>query len=220
MSLENIPGYREAQNEEMLLRHAAFLPITENIGGFSVVQMTLRHYLILRTIRSPLLHNDTPSPHDIVRFLWILSPKFTPDTTRPKRWMLKQCRDFQPPKMPFWKSKKRAERWMTGYQSSIERASKILDGCRKYVSDTFMDRPVGVEIQGEDKVYFADACRICALFGREYGWTENDTLSMPLKRVFQYLNEIKQTKLGDKAKLWNPSDRVLGQHLDKLNSRN
>ena len=61
-SVLEIPGYREAVARERLARDASFMPVTETVAGFELVPMTLRQYLILSLMRSPLLTGDTPGP--------------------------------------------------------------------------------------------------------------------------------------------------------------
>jgi hypothetical protein len=216
--LDEIPGYRQAAEDEMRIRHAAFLPITEDIGGFAVAQMSLRQYLLLRNLQSPLLFGGTPLPHDLVRFLWILSPQFTPRFSLAKWRFLRRCRKFMPPAIRLYHSERKAVRFMARYQRALIAAAELVQGIRQYIADTFMDKPLGVESHGEDKLYFADAICICTAFAREYGWSESAILDMPLKRVFQYLNEMKRARLGDKAKLFNPSDRKITEWLESKNN--
>jgi len=48
---------------------------------------------------------------------------------------------------------------------------------------------MGVEVEPD---YYSDAASLCGMIAREYGWKESDILGLPIKRLFQYLNEIKK----------------------------
>src|SRR5436190_23240372 len=73
-SVLEIPGFLEAVQREQFVRDAAFLRLSESVAGFELVPLTLRHYLILRATRNPLLWGGLPSPNQLFNFLWMLAP--------------------------------------------------------------------------------------------------------------------------------------------------
>src|SRR5436190_22202349 len=99
MDLLDIPGFAEAVIKERLVRNASFIGITESLGTFEVVPLTLRHWIILRLVRNPLVTSGTPSPDDIVNFLWLLSAGFSATRKSAKRRFERRCRKlFFPPR--------------------------------------------------------------------------------------------------------------------------
>ena len=210
MDLRDIPPYAEALAREQASRNAAFLDITETVAGFELRQMTLRDYLVLQVMRHPLLGGGTPSPEDLVAFLWLLSPAYRPAFTLGsfvnRRLFLRRCAGFLPS----------LRHGMTPERLVI--AARIVEACRAYVAETMQDNGPTVRGRGFTPTYWSDGADICAALGREYGWTDTHTLGMPMKRILQYLNEIRSAH-GSKTPLCNPSDRVLNEWM-MANHRN
>lgn len=46
--------------------------------------------------------------------------------------------------------------------------------------------------------------------GREYGYSIESVMAMPLKQLFQFLNEIKEAR-GKAGAIRNPSDEILAR---------
>lgn len=94
-----LPGYAAAVAREQFLRDAAFLELNEDIAGFAVRPLTLRVFLALRSIRSPLLTpGRTPTPFDLAAFLWLLAPEYRRDDAAARARFLQRCRPFLPPR--------------------------------------------------------------------------------------------------------------------------
>lgn len=188
---EQIPGYVAAVQKETLIRNACFLPINETIEGFEVKPMTVRDYVTLRTINSPLLSGVTPSKNDVIAFLWLLSPKFNPIGGREKRRLMKPFKTM-----------------------SIDQGAKLVVGIRKYIEETFQDRPSSSG--SGDKVfvksYYADVCHMCATFAKHFGWDDELTLGKPVKRIFQYLKVLREQG-GQKVAHFNPSDAIAMRYI-------
>src|SRR5882724_1725267 len=129
--LDKVPGLRKAVEQEQFIRHVSFLPVNESIEGFPVKPLTLRHLLVLRLQPSPLLSGTaTPSPLDLVAFLWLLNPGYTPDSNSPaKKQFLKLCRSFIPSSNA------------TAESPQVVAAAKLVMGCRQYVTEAFQDIP-------------------------------------------------------------------------------
>ena len=85
-----------------------------------------------------------------------------------------------------------------------------------FVKESFQDSPGGSGVEGVS--YYSFAASIVDLFGREYGWRETDILDAPVKRLFQYLKAI--SRRSGETVLFNPSDRIRSQWMEKVNERN
>ena len=85
-----------------------------------------------------------------------------------------------------------------------------------FVKESFQDSPGGSGVDGVS--YYSFAASIVDLFGREYGWREADILDAPVKRLFQYLKAI--SRRNGETVLFNPSDRIRSQWMEKVNERN
>lgn len=212
--LLNIPGMAEAVEKELTVWDAAFLPVNESVAGFEVRPMTFADCLILRLMKSPLLIGGTPSPLDLVGFLWVLSPDYTPRGGAAKSRFLKRCRAFLPKSPPWFKTKRAVARWEKRSGAALLEAATIIKSARAYVAETFQDRPPR---RGEAQdSYYSDACAICATFAREYGWTRSESLNMPIKQAFQFFKECRQHH-RPKSPMFKPSDRVVGAYVAGLN---
>lgn len=219
MDLLDIPGYAEAVLKERTVRDAAFLGVTESIGPFEVTPITLRQWIILRLSNNPLLFGGTPSPVDLVNFLWILAPDYAPTARRRKSFERRCRRLFYPPRyLAILNTKKARARHELKKQKRMIEAAKIVDAARAFVAETMQDRPPVPKTLGFEADYFSDGAYFCAVFGREFGWSQEEVLHTPLKRLFQYLNEMKHYHRAP-VPLCNPSDRVKAQWLASIQPR-
>lgn len=229
MDLLSIPGYALAVLTERTVRDASFLGITESVGPFEVLPMTLRHWMVLRVMGSPLLKpasldgSSTPTPDGLRDFLWLLSPQFDPARhSRAKTAFCKRCEAlFYPPRyLALWNTERARRRHIARCEDKLAVAAQIIHAARAYVAETMQDRPPVIQslIHGFEADYFSDAAFFCARFGREYGWSQEETLNTPLKRIFQYLTEMKQHH-GSKVPMCNPSDRVKAAWVASLNEQ-
>lgn len=210
MSLfDQIPGYRDAVEKEELVRDAAFLPVNESIGSFEVVPMTLPHYLLLRAMKSPMLTFEVPTPEQLTQFLWLLSPDYTPTESKARKQFFRRCRQFKLPRKPWFRTGWTTRRWMKKAKARMKVFVDTIGDARRYVIETFQDRPGTVSSIQDAIEYFSDATSLCGSMAREYGWSEKAILKMPLKRLFQYLKEIGQAH-GKKV-FCNPSGDVMAQ---------
>jgi hypothetical protein len=190
--IEKIPGLREAVEKETVSRDAAFLCLIESINSFDVLPMTLRHYVTLRSVGSPVMNGEIPSPIELFTFLWILSPHFQPIDCEAKTALYDKLKALD-----------------------IEGVARTITAAREYWLETFFDAKTSRHGNG-DTHYFSDACAICAMFGREYGWSMEVTMALPMKCVLQFQKEIKQQHGGV---LGNPSDILKSRYLDSLNQK-
>jgi hypothetical protein len=230
MDLLAIPGYLAAIIRERVVRDAAFLNLTESIGPFEAVPMTLRHWMLLRNMGSPLVRQGegarVPDPDELRDFLWVVNPQFKPsgleteEQRRAKMAFRKHCRKvFYPPNyLALWNTKRAQARHERKCKQRLEVAAAIIDAAKAYVAETMQDRPPQQLTIGFEPEYYSDAAFYCARFGREYGWSQEETLGTPLKRIWQYLNEMKRY-YDSKIPLCNPSDSVRAAWMREVNSQ-
>ncbi len=218
-SVLDIPGYAEAVIQEQVLRDAAFLGLKESIAGFQVMPITVWHYIALRLARnSVFLQEETPSPEDLANFLWILSPQYRPESRILKWLFFSRCkRIFGPPKfLPLVNTRGAKARFNVRNRQRLINGARVLGEAKAYVAAAMQDRPPSKSINGFEPDYYSDGALFCSLFAREYRWSESEILRMPIKRMWQYLNEIRRNR-NPKAILCNPSDVVMA---DWIRSRN
>lgn len=219
MDVLNIPGFAEAVLKERTVRDAAFIGLTESVGPFELTPLTLRQWIILRLVNNPLLKDGTPTPQDVVNFLWLLSPKYHPVIGR--KQFHKRCRKlFFPPRyLPLLNTKKAQARHEVRKEKRMLVAAQIIDAIRAFVQETMQDRPPAPPNTANFEAdYYSDGAYFCAVFGREFGWSQDEVLNTPLKRLFQYLNALKQS-YGSKVPLCNPSDRIKARFLREIRER-
>jgi hypothetical protein len=228
MDLLAIPGYVAAIIRERVVRDASFLGLTESVGPFDLVPMTLRHWMLLRTMGNPLVRQGdgarAPTPDELRDFLWVLSPQFRPvgietkQQARAKRAFRRRCKKvFYPPKyLALWDTARARARHVRKLARCQSVAADIIDAAKAYVAETMQDRPQQQGLTRWDPDYYSDAAFFCARFGREYGWSQEETLNTPLKRIWQYLNEMRR-HYDAKVPLFNPSDKVRADWMRQMN---
>ncbi len=215
MDVLSIPGYAKSVIKERTVRDASFLGITESIGPFEVLPLTLRHYIVLRLVGNPLIRGGTPSPNDVKNLLWLLSPNYTTSGPSRKRFDRRCRRLFYPPRFMALFNTRFSRAWYEMRRTrQLERAARIIDTIRAFVAESMQDRPPTQQTTVYEIDYYSDGAYFCALFGAEFGWSEAQTLDMPLKRLFQYLNVMK-VRSGSNIPLCNPSDSVRAEWLRK-----
>lgn len=212
-----IPGVAEMVVNERRERDAAFMPVTESIGPFEAIPLTLFHVLLLRLMDSPLLGSAAPTTVDLAAFLWVVSPDYAPKASF-RRWLfMRRCRKaFVPPESPRLFKKWRTRSFEKRYAATITRADAIIKAVRAYVDNSFADKSPSKANGGYKPDYYSDAASVCGLFAREYGWTDEDTIHKPLKMLLQFMKEIHH-HADPKAVMFNESDRAIGDYLAKVN---
>lgn len=219
--LAEIPGYKEAVDRERILRAEAFLGLPTRLGVFDVRPMNLEDMSALLILQNTVLCKPCPDAEDVAIFIRRLSPTYTNGSFLYRLWFdLRFRRLYVVPSAPIFKTKRAVARYVKNAKATLERSQKLVGQVREFIDETFLDAPTG-QAGGTDKDYFSDAAFICAKFGREFGWSEADTMSKPLRRVFQYLKEIKWTNSeGKNPSLTNKSESVLAENLRKQNAVN
>lgn len=178
-----IPGYLESVRQEQFLRDADFFAGVERVAGFSLSPLTLRKFLTLRTVNSPLLGGE-PGILDVVQCLWLLHPRYHPKS-RFRKWLFL--------------------RFKCSYlYLEPERYEAVKAAVVQFLDDALKDMPRGRS--NGDKSFFSDAAYICYALRP---WPEDYTMDLPMGRLLQYLN-IESAKAG--VLLSNPrSDTVIAR---------
>ena len=235
----DLPGYAEALASEQLARTVAFHGLSVTVGrlpspagrglgegpAFTHQPLTLRHYSALRLARSPFIPPfATPDSADVILFLWYLSLEFTPGSAA-KRRFLDRCRPFCEPRKPFFQTRRARRRWEKNFMAALVLRAEIVHQCREFVAEAMQDRPAR-PLDDPDGIpapdYYADEASVIGSLAREYGWTEDAILNLPLARAFQYLKEIREHLYlvnGKTPLLTNRSDEILQEYLAQVNAR-
>jgi hypothetical protein len=69
---DQIPGLADAIEREQHIRDTSFLGLPENVCGFDVSPLTLRHVLTLGAIGSPFMRGGHPMTHDVGAFMVVV----------------------------------------------------------------------------------------------------------------------------------------------------
>jgi hypothetical protein len=211
-----VPGYADAIARETLIRDAAFLGQHESIAGFEVVPITLRRYLLLSAAKNPLVAvRKTPvAPLELVAFLWALHPEHGDQAAR-KRFLVR-CRAFCPPELPWIHTPRAMRRCAAKYARSLEECLRVTQAAREYMAEAMQDEPPRAEVRGFRPAYYSSAAFWCAQMAREYHFSMQETLDMPLKVLHQFAKEY-QSHTSD-VPLFNPSGKVLSDWLAGRNA--
>lgn len=178
---------RVAIKRENNIRDAAFLDLTTSICGIEVRQMTPRDLLILTGIGNPIVSYGLPSPPQLAEFLWFLSPKFKLNASFRRYFFIRKC-------------------------AKIDFVAAIA-ACRNYIDATFQDSPAS---STQSSGPYASWCaHIVFNIASETGWSDENIMNMPLKRLFQYLKIIRRHD-NPRAPVHNPSDKVKGDYIRNL----
>lgn len=206
----DIPGYADAIARERFLRDAAFLGVTETVAGFELKPFQLRHYLLLRIAKNPMVYGDLPSPVELAQFLWIVSVDYVPGDARARARFLKRCRSFTPSPPLLFKTK----RYRRHFERVAARFMEVYEAALAYVAEASMDCPPSRASGGFTPDYYSEVVFWLALF--EHKYTPDQVLDMPMKVLFQCLNAAREAR-EKKPIMFNPSDRVRAQFMATAN---
>jgi hypothetical protein len=171
------------------------LDLPESIAGIEVEAYKPRHMILVDLAGSPyILGEKAPiemvRPEHIAQFLWIVSPNYSASD--------RKARD------KFTKSIRRRN------------FATMHEAICAYLGDAFQDSPPQSE---KPKKPFTSWCSILVdLFACQYGWTDEYTLSIPFKRLWQYHRAI-ASRLDPKATHINRSDKVRVDYAAELNRK-
>lgn len=218
-----LPEYLTALERERVGRVLAFHPIHDCIAGFEIRPLTLRQYSLLRLVDSPFVPPfETPTPQQLIQFLWILQPCFGPGEGDEKSDFFQRARElFIPPPPPRWWNGILLKRWYLKRKACELHEAKAIAAIRQFMEETLADRPESSGNFGPD--FYSDECSIIGALSRENGWSEDAIMGLPLTRIFQHLKRIHETILvenGLPVLLSNPSDEIIQRHLAAENQKN
>lgn len=180
------PGYFDAVKRENNIRDAAMLNCPARICGKTVQQITLRHWIILDAIDTPFQRGEIPEPIEIIRFLWVLNPRFNPRSIIRKALFVRSCQ-----KLPY---------------------GKAAADCQTFWNETFQDQPPQI---GSAKDYQSPLVSFGAnvIFQtcRAINISKELALDTPLKESFQYLKLGRMRQAAERGEdhcEGNPSDAL------------
>lgn len=223
-SLDEHKEYLAAMENEKWVRQVAYLNLTETISGFECRDISLFDLLLFRNTENLLFAPSMiPRIEDLAQFFWILSPHYSA-TARGRghavlnsfyKWIIyRRCHQiFSPPKEPRKTGWNRFDNirhgiWVKRCAEALLRYQGAIGRARQFIEETFQDKQ-GNASGGTEIEFYSDTAFICAEISREYGWTESEVLHLPLKRIFQYLKEIRHHRYREKAGLSNRSSEIL-----------
>lgn len=166
------------------------MPANETVCGIEVAPLTIAKLAILQSIGSPFMRGGTVTAGHVLQFVCLLSPHAGKVGTL-RRWL-------------FVRSSRRI------IASDPQRA---VEDAARYVEESFADAPGGKS--KPLRAYYSLCAAMVGFIAREYHWSEREILEAPIKRLWQYRAEIMTSK--GEAVLFNPSDKVVQQWLDRKN---
>lgn len=199
IDFNSLPEVKEAVEREEFVRNSAFLGLSETVAGFELKPFTFRRWLTLRVAKSPLVIGGIPTAAHIAGLLWLCSVDNS-DSWLARHLFYRRCRRLSNP---------------------LQLREAVL-AIRLYISEAMMDSPASGN-GSSAPTYYSDAAWVCARMAREYGYGVDTVLDMPLKILWQFMNEIKEEaarKSGKVPVLFNPiSDPVRRIAVKKLSQR-
>lgn len=162
-----IPGAREAEERYRSAALEAFAGIEPRILGILEIK-PLEPYMLLDLIGGEnafVFGIKDPGPEDVAVLLWRCSPIWEPGNDDLRRL----------------------------YQSSL--ATFPFDGiaeeCAAYIQRSLAGAPAWGGGSGKGRASVGSwPSRLVHMFGAEYGWSEEYTLSRPFRRLWQYANRV------------------------------
>lgn len=197
--LDVIPGYREAIEREAEIRENGFVLPYHSLCGFKVEPITLRHLIVLFSIKSPFLCGGAVTPEQVAMFLWVMSTEFSfkPDVGLAE-------------KITAW----RKERFFR--KCSLLKYTDTVNQIDEFIASSLQDSlPSKGEFNKAPAACFA--ADICHIFAKKYGWTDEYTMRLPVVRLYQYL-KLMRIDADPKAPYFNRSDTLKSQYLHRLNN--
>lgn len=194
---ELAPLLRQARDRYRSNALEAFAGIEPKIcGRVQVVPFTLRMFVELDGAGNRFLTgSDAPQIEDALMFLWRVSPIYsrTDEETR---------NDFI-----------RTVPLAIYPYGEAELVSQIIE----YIRRTLSGAPLTKKSRGSDSVG-TWISSIVHIFAKEYGWTEDYILDLPLRRIWQYLNRILEDGNPKYKELCDEEQSLRAQWLREQNA--
>lgn len=189
---DQIPGLREAMQRERDLRELAFVGHAEPIAGVAVVPLNLQRLNLLMVARNAYVTGGAPSPAHAAQFLWVVFVGFAPGDLAARDAFVRRVA-----RLPW---------------------DDVDAGIRSYLDAALFDLTAdsGGATSGSAPVISWLAAMVDQI-AREYHWSRDEILTMPIAEMAQYLRRIEQ-RAGARPR--NPySDAATAAWLREVNSR-
>jgi hypothetical protein len=173
-------------------RDYAFLGLTEELriaGGrkIEVRQLTLRMFIQLCAVRSPFLVGGRVGPEHVAQILWRLSPQYG---QIPRHEFVASIADI-----PF--------------NSATRAITRFLDRM-------LIDKPPSAAKSNGSRPDTSFAASVIHQIGKEYGWSDEAILDLPMPRLFQYMRKIHRGYDPDLLRFNPLRDRFVKHITDKV----
>ncbi len=162
-----IPGLREAERRYRDEAHESFAGVEARIcGKVQVLPMTARMFLDLQGGDNGLvMRNDRPvNEEDVAVLLWRCSPLYS-------------------------RADEDLRRFYQATLLELPYEDAVVD-CLEYVRRSLAGQPLWKGKARATPGVGQWAARLVHIFAKEYGWTEDYVLDLPLRRLWQYANRI------------------------------
>ena len=140
----------------------AWVDIDEEFHGIKIMNMNLKHLMILDGVETPFLKGGDITDEDIAIFLWIVSREFSQNEKHKK----------------------------TFFKKAVKINNVLgIKWIREYIQKTFSEADTmkqGEKGQTYFLSYFVD------IFAREYSWGFDQILKLPLRIAFQLITTINE----------------------------
>ena len=187
---EYVPRIEEARRKDGSDRHLHFLDLNEErIGDFPARPLTIEKWIILSECDS-LVSGGAATVEAVLRFLWIVSPKFSESPFRARLF--------------FFRHRK---------VNALETIAEI----HSYLSRQFHFVPASKKGSGEGKEKGSGewVSSTIDLLASEYGWTVGNIMRMPISQVFILATRI-IARHSEKSPIFNSEvDRLNNEFMLK-----
>jgi hypothetical protein len=155
---------QEALAQAKIWEFEAWLDEPTEVCGVELRQMTLQDYYFLEGIESPFIAQADIEVGDIGVFLWIMSTEYK-KCSKARQQFLKKHKDIK--------------------------VLRAIEGIQKYIDMTFndCDTLISRDQQQANVPYVAYQID---LFAKQYGWTIQEILKIPLRQVIQLNTAIQE----------------------------
>ena len=170
-----------------------WLDVDEEIEDIKLHNMNLKHLLMLDGLESPFLTGGDVSEEDAYLFLWVVSKEFSFESKERDEFFIKLKR-------------------IPEYQ--------LIEFIKEYMEKSFAESDTmknGSKSQTYFIAYFVDC------FAREYGWTLEKIMKIPLGVAFQLITAINERNSAMSGKEYNritELDNKINRYILNSNSDN
>lgn len=170
-----------------------WLDVDEEIEGIKLFNMNLKHLLMLDGLESPFLTGGDVSEEDAYLFLWVVSKEFSFESKERDNFFIKA-------------------KGIPTYQ--------LIEFIQEYIEKSFAESDTmknGSKSQTYFIAYFVDC------FAREYGWTLDRIMKIPLGVAFQLITAINERNSAMTGKEYNritELDNKINRYILNSNSDN